>query len=183
MAFLLLRHTSFRRHTPCICARRVLSLGCERDELCSCCARFAFNMKVCFGSFREFCTYAPTDPFFGGLEELRMMEVGHGWFGVGVFETPQPEPMWPALCQTKNAAAPPRERRLAKAEQFTEKLLHPRKGDDVFPARRVDDRDFHHAPGSRARERSAHPPPQAVLCDGSRVPWCLREYRREGCQG
>ena len=45
-----------------------------------------------------------------GLEELRMIEAGHVWFWFGVFETPQPEPMWPALYQTMKAATPLRER-------------------------------------------------------------------------
>ena len=78
-----------------------------------------------------------------GVEQLRMIEAGHVWFWFGVFETPQPEPMWPTLCQTMNAAAPPcgsgrakaryarlrsvapaGELGLAKAEQFTETFLH-----------------------------------------------------------
>ena len=37
-----------------------------------------------------------------GFEELRMIVAGQVWSGVGWVEAPRPEPMWPALCQTRN---------------------------------------------------------------------------------
>ena len=45
-------------------------------------------------------------------------------FGVGVFETPQPEPMWPTLCQTTNASPLPQGSRAQQRQSNLQKKIY-----------------------------------------------------------